>query len=93
MVSDIDEGYAIFNSDSIYPTTTTNSDYVQHIERTLNRSLIALRIAMNRMAENTEDVRDSWVAYEILMQHKNVLHDQIDILLKERRKLRRNRYL
>ena len=42
---------------------------------------------MNRMAMIVEDVKeDCWVTGEILLQHKNVLHDEIDILLKQKRK-------
>jgi ParB family transcriptional regulator, chromosome partitioning protein len=90
LVSEIDEGYAVFNSDSMY---SASGNSTPHVERILNKSLIALRIAMNRIAENIDDVQDNWLVHEILMQHKNVLHDQIDILLKERRKLSKSRYL
>ena len=42
---------------------------------------------MNGIATIIEDVEDNWVVYEILMQNKNLLHDQIDIMLKQRKKL------
>ena len=57
------------------------------IQKSLDKSIIVLRIAMNRIAMITEDIReDCWVTGEMLLQHKNVLHDEIDILLKEKRK-------
>jgi ParB family transcriptional regulator, chromosome partitioning protein len=34
-----------------------------------------------------EYIEDNWIVYEILMQHKNMLHTQIDLLIKEKRKL------
>jgi ParB family chromosome partitioning protein len=33
-----------------------------------------------------ESMEDNWVVYEILMQHKNMLHSQIDLLIKENKR-------
>ena len=46
----------------------------------------SLRIAMNRIASIIEDAEDDWILYEILMQQKRQLHEQIDILIKQRKK-------
>jgi len=32
-------------------------------------------------------MEDNWIIYEILMQHKMMLHSQIDVLIKEKKKL------
>jgi hypothetical protein len=40
---------------------------------------------MNSLVEVINSVEDDWIAYEVLMQHKNMLHAQIDILLKEKK--------
>jgi ParB family transcriptional regulator, chromosome partitioning protein len=66
------------------------SEYVDHIktaERSFDKAITAVRIAMNSMGEIISYVEEDWVLYETLMQHKNMLHAQIDILLKEKRKL------
>jgi ParB family transcriptional regulator, chromosome partitioning protein len=66
------------------------SEYVDHIktaERSFDKAITAVRIAMNIIKEIINDVEEDWVLYETLMQHKNMLHTQIDILLKEKRKL------
>jgi ParB family transcriptional regulator, chromosome partitioning protein len=66
------------------------SDYIDHIkiaERSFDKSITAIRIAMNSLSEIINGVEHDWVIHEILMQHKNVLHTQIDLLLKEKRKL------
>jgi ParB family chromosome partitioning protein len=56
-------------------------------ERSLDRSISAVRIAMNRISGIINDVQGDWVIYELLMQHKNMLHSQIDILIKEKKKV------
>jgi ParB family transcriptional regulator, chromosome partitioning protein len=34
-----------------------------------------------------QEAEENWIVYEILMQHKNILHSQVDILIKEKMKL------
>jgi ParB family chromosome partitioning protein len=71
--------------DSFYKGT-----YVDHIkvaEKSFDKTITAIRIAMNSLGEVIDNVEDDWILFEILMQHKKVLHTQIDILLKEKRKL------
>jgi ParB family transcriptional regulator, chromosome partitioning protein len=55
--------------------------------RSFDKSIIALRIAMNALGGIIGDVQDNWIIYEILMQHKNMLHSQIDLLIKQKRKI------
>ena len=59
----------------------------QRTQRTFDKAIVTLRTAMNKIIDLTESVEDNWILYEILMQHKNVLHQQIDLLLKEKRKI------
>jgi ParB family transcriptional regulator, chromosome partitioning protein len=66
------------------------SDYIDHIkiaERSFDKSITAIRIAMNSLSEIISGVELDWVIHEVLMQHRNMLHAQIDLLLKEKRKL------
>lgn len=68
----------------------SNCEYIDHLrlaERSFDKTIAAIRIAMNSLREVINSVEHDWILYEILMQHKNVLHTQIDILLKEKRKL------
>jgi ParB family transcriptional regulator, chromosome partitioning protein len=69
---------------------TYNNKYVDHIrlvERSFDKSIAAIRIAMNSLIDVINNIEDDWIVYEILMHHKNMLHAQVDILLKEKRKL------
>jgi ParB family transcriptional regulator, chromosome partitioning protein len=46
-----------------------------------------MRIAMNKISSLIDESQENWIIYEILMQHKNMLHNQIDLLIKEKMKL------
>jgi ParB family transcriptional regulator, chromosome partitioning protein len=66
------------------------SDYIDHIkiaEKSFDKSITAIRIAMNSLSEIISGVEHDWVIQEVLMQHRNMLHTQIDLLLKEKKKL------
>ncbi len=72
---------------SNFTLSKSDDKHNSQTQRSLDKSIIVLRIALNRIAMIIEDVKDDyWVTGEILLQHKNVLHGQIDILMKERRK-------
>ncbi|HET7345005.1 MAG TPA: ParB/RepB/Spo0J family partition protein [Nitrososphaeraceae archaeon] len=67
------------------------SEYIDHIkvaERSFDKTITTLKIAMNSLREIITNVEDDWILYEVLMQHKNMIHAQIDILIKEKRKLK-----
>jgi ParB family transcriptional regulator, chromosome partitioning protein len=56
-------------------------------QRSFDKTIITIRIAMNRIGNIIDEVSDDWVIYETLMQHKRRLHEQIDILIKQRKKM------
>jgi ParB family transcriptional regulator, chromosome partitioning protein len=56
-------------------------------QKSFDKAIIAIRVAMNKLASVINDLEDNWTAYEMLLQHKNMLHNQIDILYKERKKI------
>ncbi len=67
--------------------------YGAHIDRaeksrkSIDKSIATLRIAMSRISAIIEGNESNWIVYEILMQHKNILHEQIGILIKEKAKI------
>jgi ParB family chromosome partitioning protein len=80
------------NYDSFYYSNGNGAK--ERILKTFDKSIIALRIAMSKLAMIIENIEDNWVLYEILMQHKNMLHAQIDLLIKEKKKCHnRNHFL
>jgi ParB family transcriptional regulator, chromosome partitioning protein len=79
--------------------TSTISDFVvykrkpaydsdRRAKRSFDKSIVTLRIALMRLGEVINNVQDDWLVYEILMQHKNMLHGQIDLLIKQKMKIK-----
>jgi len=62
-------------------------DIDRKVQNSFDKSIVALRIAASRVAAIVESMEDNWIIYEILMQHKMMLHSQIDVLIKEKKKL------
>lgn len=59
----------------------------RRIERPLNKSILILRIAMGRVGQLIEESEDNWIVHECMMEEKNVLHNQIDAMLKRKKRL------
>ena len=64
-----------------------NSTTLVHNQKIFDKMIVTLRIALNNIGALISGNEDDWLMREILMQHKNYLHNQIDILIKEKRKL------
>jgi ParB family chromosome partitioning protein len=81
---------SVYDSQGITMSMQTVED-ISEIDRLAHRSfdksIVAFKIAMNKLADIMEAVEDNWIIYEILMQHRNVLHSQIDLLIKEKKKI------
>jgi ParB family transcriptional regulator, chromosome partitioning protein len=81
------------SEDSLYDTKDSKIfqehayDLDRIAQRSIDKSIIAFRMAMNKIAEIMVSVEDNWIIYEALMQHRSILHTQIDLLIKEKRKI------
>ena len=59
----------------------------RRIERPLNKSILVLRIAMARIVQLVDESEDNWLVHECMMEEKNVLHNEIDAMLKRKKRL------
>jgi ParB family transcriptional regulator, chromosome partitioning protein len=73
------------NNEITYRSRLKNIDALA--QRSFDKSIVALKMAMNKLGAIIQETEENWIIYEILMQHKNVLHNQIDILIREKMKL------
>lgn len=75
---------------SIDPDFTLD-DSMENSQRTFDKLILVLRVALNNIGGLIGDSEENgdWVVREVLMYHKNMLHQQIDLLIKEKRKLDR----
>jgi ParB family transcriptional regulator, chromosome partitioning protein len=65
---------------------TTQPDPSETAQRSFDKSIIALKIAMNKLSSIIEDNESNWIIYDTLLQHRNMLNSQIDLLIKQKRK-------
>ena len=84
------------HEDSVYINNSNNelmkvqedlTELDKKIQRSLDKSMIVFKLAMNKMTDIMHGVEDNWIIYEILMQHRNVLNTQIDLLIKQKKKI------
>ena len=74
--------------DTIVDTHHEDISYLDRKARkSFDKSIVALRLAMNRLADIIRSTEDNWILHDILLEHRNVLHTRIDLLIKQKRKL------
>lgn len=90
MVRKIVKGVATKNidKDAFYQFTSRSDNEIIH--GTFDKAIITLRISIRNLATIIENVSDKWLLCDILMQHKHILHQQIDLLIREKRKYKKN---
>ncbi|HZA70285.1 MAG TPA: hypothetical protein VE548_11355 [Nitrososphaeraceae archaeon] len=87
----IKNGSSYIDTGPSYLARSNQNTYLnERINKSFDKSIIALRIAMKKLGSVIEMIADEWIFYDILLQHKNMLNSQIDILLKQKSKYKRN---
>jgi ParB family transcriptional regulator, chromosome partitioning protein len=76
--------YGIKNETAYKPSLKAIDELAQ---RSFDKSIVTLKMAMSKLCAIIQEAEENWIVYEILMQHKNILHSQVDILIKEKMKL------
>jgi ParB family transcriptional regulator, chromosome partitioning protein len=64
------------------------ADDLEKARKSIEKSIVILKIAINRIATIIENTESDWIVYEILMQHKNAIHAEISTLIKQKMKYR-----
>jgi hypothetical protein len=50
---------------------------IERMQKSFDKAIVTLRIALSKLGETIENNDENWLLYEILMQHKNMLHSEI----------------
>jgi len=79
------------DKDAFYQVASRSDNEIIH--RSFDKAIITLRISIKKLATIIENVDDKWMFYDILMQHKHMLHQQIDLLIREKRKYKKHSLL
>jgi ParB family chromosome partitioning protein len=62
------------------------------MQKSIEKCILIMRMAMDRLGIVIEGINEdnSWPVREILLHHRNMIHGQIDILIKEKKKCNHN---
>ncbi len=82
-----DSVYTFSSNEELMKVQEDLSELDKKVQRSLDKSMIVFKLAMNKMTDIVQGVEDNWIIYEILMQHRNVLNTQIDLLIKQKKKI------
>jgi len=82
------------NDNNLYPNKQDDLEMWNSImeldernQKLFNKMIILLKNTIRSMSPIIEDAEDDWILHNIFMQHKNMIDKQIDILIKEKRKM------
>jgi len=83
------------NEDSIYTNNPCEPIQAQEdmseldikVSKSLDKLIIVFKQAMSKITDIMQGVEDNWIIYEILLQHRNVLNAQIDLLIRQKKKI------
>jgi len=77
-----------FNDETdVFNSSINIEDIDKMTKRIFDKSLLILKIASYKLGVIIPSIEDNWVIYELLMQNKHIIDNQINILIKEKKKL------
>lgn len=89
--STTEEELEAFNFQDITTTAVVEEpkiiDLDQTVKRSFDQAIMSFRFSLDKLSSIIENNEDNWILNETFMQHKRVLHDQISILYKEKKKM------
>jgi ParB family transcriptional regulator, chromosome partitioning protein len=77
------------DKDSIFHHFTSDNQN-ERLSKSFDKAIIALRVSMKKLTTLIENVEDNWMFYNIMMQHKQMVHYQIDLLVKQKNKYKKH---
>ena len=77
------------NMDTIYDQFNSTNEYTR-LWKSFDKAIIALKIAIKKLATIIEKIEDNWLFYDMMMQHKHLLHNQVDLLIKQKARYKKH---
>jgi len=77
------------DKDSIFIQLDSSNEYTR-LCKSFDKAIIALRIAIKKLATMIEKIEDNWLFYDVMMQHKHLLHNQVDLLIKQKARYKKH---
>ena len=66
---------------------TTMQDVDESAQRAFDKSISVLKIAIQKLTLIIQNMEDNWIIYETLKHHRDILNNQIDLLIREKKKI------
>jgi hypothetical protein len=86
---EIDSSHSLGGVESSF--ADKNNDISYKYDKLIDKSISILRIAMIRLSdlilELETNENTNWLLHELMMQHRIILHQQIDQLIKQKNKM------
>jgi ParB family transcriptional regulator, chromosome partitioning protein len=82
-----DSGYYNSLNQNVMQVHEDLSEIDKRVRKSLDKSMIVFKLATSKMTDIMQGVEDNWIIYEMLLQHHNVLNTQIDLLIKQKKKI------
>jgi hypothetical protein len=71
-------------------STTSHVSYTEEkrekILQSCDKSILVLKIGLRMLVDIMEKIENEWIIHEILMNHRNNINSQIDLLIREKMK-------
>jgi ParB family chromosome partitioning protein len=65
----------------------TITDLDTKTQRVFDKAILILKLAILKITELIHTTEDIWIIYELMLQHNHMLDEQIDVLIREKKKL------
>ena len=69
------------------PHSQTLEDIDRDTRKVFDKSITVLKIASQKLGLMVSEIEENWIISEIIMQHKCVIDNQIDLLIKQKKKI------
>ena len=66
---------------------TKIADLDKNAQKSYDKAIVAMRTAMNKIISIMDNIEENWIVHEMLRQHKEALHNQIDLLIREKQRI------
>ncbi len=73
---------------NLLPTVSEDDRRLRFIDRLFRRCINVLRISLLEIDEVINSVNDEWVLRDLLMSQRHITHNQIDVLIRSRKRFR-----
>jgi ParB family transcriptional regulator, chromosome partitioning protein len=79
--------YPNYDRDNVDLFYSAISELDTKTQRAFDKSITIMKLAMQKLSGIMETMEDNWIVYETLRDHRNSLHERIDLLIKQKKKI------